>query len=210
TNAERARFASGQTFGRREVEPMTNYFVSRVTKEFGSSRVGFMLTDVDRRLPDELLPDLRQSALTGGLDGYTRLGDKSWILEGSAYGTKVSGSESAIAQTQEASAHYYQRPDAASFHFDPTRTSLSGWGGTAMLSKTDGLWRPVVEVQAYSPGFESNDIGFLQRTDIISSHAVMQYVNPNVTPRFRNKNLWLGVWQNRNFDGDTIERGLFT
>src|SRR5205807_2026155 len=138
-----------------------------------------------------------------------RFGDQSWILEGSAYGTKVSGSEEAIANTQEASAHYYQRPDATSFHFDPTRTSLSGWGGTAMLSNATGLWRPVVEVQAYSPGFETNDIGFLQRTDIISTHAVMQYVNQTPSTRFREKYLWLGVWQNRNFDGDTLERGLF-
>jgi hypothetical protein len=111
--------------------------------------------------------------------------------------------------TQEASARYYQRPDARTFHFDPTRTSLSGWGGTAMLSKATGLWRPVVEVQAYSPGFETNDIGFLQRTDIISTHAVMQYINPTVTPSFREKDMFFGVWQNRNFDGDTIERGLF-
>jgi uncharacterized protein DUF5916/cellulose/xylan binding protein with CBM9 domain len=209
TDAERARFLVGDTFGRQQVEPMTNYFVSRMTKEIGkSSRVGFMLTSVNRRLPEEL-SDLRRSALTGGLDGYTRLGDQSWILEGSAYGTKVSGSEESIAGTQAASAHYYQRPDATSFHFDPTRTSLSGWGGRAMLSKSDGLWRPLVQVQAFSPGFETNDIGFMQRTDIISTQAVMQYFNQEPSPHFREKNMFLGVWQNRNFDGDTLERGLF-
>ena len=44
TDAERARFVTGPTFGRQEVEPMTNYFVSRITKEIGKdSRVGFML-----------------------------------------------------------------------------------------------------------------------------------------------------------------------
>jgi hypothetical protein len=208
-DSEHARFVTGTTFGRQEVEPMTNYFVSRVTKEIGSSsRVGFLLTDVDRRLPEEL-SSMRRSALTGGIDGYTRLGDQSWILEGSAYGTDVRGSQQAIAATQQAPAHNYQRPDADGIHLDPARTSLSGWGGTAMLSKDAGLWRPIVEVQAYSPGFETNDIGFLQRSDIISTHAVMQYVNENVTPRFRSKTLWLGVWRNGNFDGDTIERGLF-
>jgi hypothetical protein len=187
---------------------MTNYFVSRMTKEIGSdARVGLMLTSVNRRLAEEVL-GLRRSAVTGGVDGYTRLGDKSWILEGSAYGTKVSGSEESIAKTQEASAHYYQRPDATSFHFDPTRTSLSGWSGGAMLSKSSGVWRPIVQVRAYSPGFETNDIGFLQRTDIISSHAVMQYVNQTTTPHFREKIMFLGVWQNRNFDGDTLERGF--
>src|SRR5439155_203303 len=78
-----------------------------------------------------------------------------------------------------------------------------------MLSKSSGLWRPLVEVQAYSPGYETNDIGFLQRTDIISSHAVMQYINQDPSPHFREKDMYLGVWQNRNFDGDTIERGVF-
>ncbi|PYQ48453.1 MAG: hypothetical protein DMF59_15970 [Acidobacteria bacterium] len=210
TDAERARFVSGGTFGRQQVEPMTNYFVSRVTKEIGKdSRVGFMLTDVARRLPEELSADLRRSALTGGVDGYTRLGDRTWILEGSAYGTDVRGSEAAIAATQQSPARYFQRPDATSFHFDATRTSLSGWGGTAMLSKSEGLWRPNVGVEAYSPGFETNDIGFLQRTDIISPHAVMQYVNQNVTKHFREQDVWMGAWQNRNFDGVTFERGFF-
>jgi hypothetical protein len=208
TDAENARFVSGGIFGRQQVEPMSNYFVSRVTKEIGSdSRVGFMVTDVDRRLPQEL-SYLRRSALTGGIDGYTHL-RKDWILEGDVYGTQVSGSREAIAQTQEAPAHYYQRPDATSFHLDPTRTSLSGWSGNAMLSKTSGVWRPIVQVRAYSPGFETNDAGFMQRTDIISSHAMMQYVDQTVTPRFREKDVFFGAWQNRNFDGDTFERGFF-
>src|SRR5712691_3976837 len=91
TNAERARFVNGSLSGRQHVEPMTNYFVSRMTKEIGlSSRVGFMLTSVDRRLGEDLL-SLRRSALTGGVDGYTRLGDQSWILEGSAFGSRVTG-----------------------------------------------------------------------------------------------------------------------
>jgi hypothetical protein len=204
TDSEHARFS------RQTVEPMSNYFVSRVTKEAGeSSRVGFMLTGVGRRLPGEL-KGLRRSAWTGGADGYTRFGrDKAWVLESSAYGTRVSGSEGSIAATQSAPQRYFQRPDARSFRLDPSRTALSGWGATGMLSKTTGLWRPLAGVQAYSPGFEVNDIGFLQRTDIISSYAVMQYFNQTVTPRWREKNGWVGTWRNRNFDGDTIERGLF-
>src|SRR5207237_10893025 len=72
-----------------------------------------------------------------------------------------------------------------------------------------GLWRPNLSIKAYSPGFETNDVGFLQRTDMISAHAVMQYVDPRPTTRFRDRNLWIGTWQNRNFDGDTLERGAF-
>jgi hypothetical protein len=209
TDSEDARFVDGGDSGRQRVEPMTNYFVSRITKEIGErSRVGMLFTSVNRRLPDELSM-LRESAVTGGLDAYTTFGGKSWVLSGSAVGSSVSGSREAIALTQLASARYYQRPDAGHVTFDPTRTSLTGWGTKAMLAKATGVWRPNLQVQAYSPGYETNDAGFMQRTDIISSTAIMQYVNREPTARFRQKNVWFGLWQNRNFDGDTIERGVF-
>lgn len=209
TDDEHARFVSGGVPGRQQVEPMSNYFVSRGTKEIGdASRVGFMLTSVNRRLPDDLM-SLSDSAVTGGVDGYTSFREKSWILEGSAVGSEMTGSPEAIADAQTSSTRYYQRPDSENLHLDPTRTSLSGWGGRAMLSKATGLWRPNIQVQAFSPGFETNDAGFMQRTDIISSHALMQYVNQNPSGQFREKDGWFGVWQNRNFDGNTIERGAF-
>ena len=210
TDREQARFVRNNEFGRQSVEPMTNYFVSRATKELGSdARVGVMLTSVERRLPEELT-SLRRSATTGGIDGFLKLGTgKSWILEGSAVGSRVSGSARSIDITQRSSSRYYQRPDAGHVTYDPTRTSLSGWGGRAMISKTSGLWRPIVQVQAFSPGFETNDTGFMQRTDIISMHALTQYVNENLSKNFRQRTVWFGTWQNRNFDGDTLERGFF-
>ena len=208
TDAERARFVDGPDSGRRHVEPMTNYFVSRVTRELGAgSRVGMLVTSVNRRLADEL-QGLRENALLVGADGYTSFADRSWIFEWFGAGTRVSGSEEAIALTQLSSAHYFQRPDAGHVDFDPTRTALTGYAGKLMLSKNTGLWRPNVQVHAYSPEFETNDAGFMQRADIISGHAVMQYVHQEPSKRFREKNVWIGTWTNRNFDGDTLERGF--
>ena len=209
TDAERARFVDEEgSYGRAQVEPMTNYFVSRMTKEIGDgSRVGFMLNSVNRRLNDDGTA-LRESAVTGGVDGYTSFRDKSWILEGQLVGSNVRGSEEAISLTQRSSSRYYQRPDAGHVEFDPTRTSLNGWGGRAMLSKATGIWRPLVQVQAYSPGYETNDAGFMMRTDVISSQAMMLYVNQNPTKLFRERSGWAGVWQSQNFDGDTVERGF--
>ncbi|HEX2060945.1 MAG TPA: DUF5916 domain-containing protein, partial [Thermoanaerobaculia bacterium] len=210
TDTERARTSVGfGPSGREHVEPMTNYFVSRITNEYGEgSRVGFLLTSVNRRLPDEL-SHLRENAFTGGIDGYTSFRDRSWIFEWVASGSHVSGSEQAIAVTQSTAARYYGRPDAGHVEFDPTRTSLTGWSGRAMLSKNTGRWRPNVQVQAYSPGFETNDAGFMQRTDIISAHALVHYANEVVTPRFRERNVYFGTWHNRNFDGDLLEQGVF-
>lgn len=210
TDSEHARVVTGLDTSKRElVEPMTNYFVSRATKELAPGRrVGFMFTSVNRNLSEEI-PVLRESAMTAGVDGYTSFRDRSWILEGSVVGSRVTGSPQAIALTQESSSRYYQRPDAGHVEFDPTRTSLTGWGGKAMLSKATGLWRPIVQIQAYSPGYETNDTGFMNRTDVISGHALMQYVNQTTTKRFRERTVWFGTWQNSNFDGDVTERGLF-
>lgn len=208
TDAERGLFVAGADSGRRQVEPMTNYFVSRATKEIGDgSRIGFLLASVNRRIPEEL-EQLRSSALTAGVDGYTSFREKSWVFEWNATGTRVGGSDDAIALTQLGSARYYQRPDAEHVDFDPTRSSLTGWGARAMLSKSTGRWRPNVQVQGYSPGYETNDVGFMQRSDMVSAHAMMLYVNEDVTKRFRERQLWFGTWQNRNFDGDTLETGL--
>jgi hypothetical protein len=209
TAAEHARFVNGSAFDRETVEPMTNYLVSRTTKEFGKdSRVGFLVTSVNRRLPTEL-EGLRKSALTLGTDGYTRFPNKDWIVEWFGVGTRVDGSKEAIAATQTSSSRYFQRPDAGHVAFDPNRTSLTGFAGKAMISKQSGDWRPNVSVQAYSPGFETNDVGFLQRVDMISAHALMQYTNQRPSGHFREKNLWVGAWTNRNFDGDMLERGFF-
>lgn len=209
TATEHGRFVDGATSGRRQVEPLTNYFVSRATKEIGArSRVGLMFTSVDRSLPDELNA-LRDSAVTLGVDGYTSFDEKSWVLEWSGAGSRVAGSEEAIALTQLSPSRQYQRPDAEHVELDPARTSLTGWQGRAMISKATGDWRPIFQIQANSPGFETNDVGFMQRTDIISAHGVMQYVNQRPSGNYRERHVWFGAWTNRNFDGDTIEKGVF-
>jgi hypothetical protein len=213
TDTERARFSGGlpprDDSGREHVEPMTNYFVTRATKAIGDgSRLGLLFTSVNRKLADELSA-LRESAVTGGVDGYTSFKNKSWILEGSLVGSNVSGSAQSIDLTQQSSSRYYQRPDADHIELDPTRTSLTGWGGRAMISKATGIWRPNLSIQANSPGYETNDTGFMQRTDIISTTAIMEYNNQNPIKRFRNRTAWMGAWQNRNFDGDTLEQGVF-
>lgn len=209
TDEETARFVLDGEGGRAVVEPTTNYLVTRVAKETSpGSRIGLILTSVDRRL-DDSTDALSRGALTAGIDGYTTFGDRSWILEGYAIGSRIEGSERAIALAQAAPTRYYQRPDASHVELDPTRTSLTGWGARAVLTRATGVWRPIVSVQAYSPGFETNDAGFMQRTDLVSADAVLLYIDETVTDRFREKDLQLATWQNSNFDGDVLERGLY-
>jgi hypothetical protein len=209
TDNETARFATGPLEQRQTVEPMSNYFVTRDTRDFGSnSRIGIMVTSVDRRLPEEL-SYLRSRADMVGIDGYNGTANNNWIFEWFAAGSHLAGSAESIADAQNAPERYYGRPDAKSFHLDPTRTSLQGWAGKAMLSKATGLWRGLVQVQAYSPGFETNDVGFMTRTDTISTNAVIHYDNDHPTERFREKHVWFGAWSNQNFDDDALGRGVF-
>ncbi len=193
---------------RQVVEPMTNYLVARSTKEYGASRIGFFFSDVKRRLPEEL-DYLRANAYTLGVDGYTQFHKKDWLWEWLVDGTRVDGSETAIANTQAAPGHYYNRPDADYLRYDPTRTSLSGFGGRTMIGKQTGHWRPNFQISAYSPGFEVNDVGFMQRGDEVTTHAVLQYTNDEPNKYFRSRNFWIAKYQNWNFGKDLLANGLY-
>ncbi|MFL6246739.1 MAG: DUF5916 domain-containing protein [Thermoanaerobaculia bacterium] len=195
--------------GKKSVEPTTNYLVARATREYGKdSRAGFMFTSVNRRLGANLDSSLRESSYFAGVDGYSLFKDKAWILEWLGGTSLVEGSEAAIARTQLNPARYYDRPDAESVEYDPTRTSLNGWMSRVMLAKQKGKWRPNLQVQVLSPGFEINDIGFLPRTDAITTHAVLHYLNTDETKHTREISVWAGKFQNWNFDRDLTANGF--
>ena len=208
TNKENATLLVGNQFERHQVEPLTNYIVARSAKEFdkGNARLGVLFTAVDRKLPSEL-DYLRSSAYVFGVDGYQMFHKKDWLLEWLVGTTRVSGSEDAIASTQLSSAHNYQRPDASYLHYDPTRTSLSGFGGRVMLGKQTGRWRPNLQIQTFSPGFELNDLGFMPRADTTATHAVMEYVNEDTLKYTRSISWWFGKYQNWNYGGDKLADG---
>jgi hypothetical protein len=61
--------------------------------------------------------------------------------------------------------HAYQRPDDG-VAYDPRRTSLRGDAERISVSKFGGgITRFQTVYQRFSPGFESNDLGYLQRAD---------------------------------------------
>jgi hypothetical protein len=214
TDREEAWFRAGSLVGeqmvdKQTVEPMTNYLVARAMKEYGKdSRAGFLFTSVNRRLSDNLEPKLRENAYFAGVDGYTRWNDKSWLFDWYAGSSLVNGSEEAIERAQNNPARYYARPDAKHIDFDASRTSLTGWAGRAMVAKQKGKWRPNIQVQMLSPGFEINDVGFLPRTDSIATHGVLHYLNTDLNKYTREISAWGGKFQNFNFDGDKTADGF--
>jgi hypothetical protein len=79
--------------------------------------------------------------------------------------SRVNGSADAIAATQASNVHLYQRPDGE-IPFDTTRTSLTGDAEEFYFRKVGGgMVRFETSYQRRSPGFEINDMGFLQRAD---------------------------------------------
>ncbi len=149
----------------RTAEPFANYAVLRGNQDFdgGTGSVGLMLTSTNRRLDESSEAFLHANAFSGGLDARRRLG--RFELSGALMGSHVAGTAEAIARTQRRATHYYQRPDD-NVEFDPTRTSLSGSALELRFGKVGGeRTRFEFGYARRSPGFEINDIGFLNRAD---------------------------------------------
>ncbi len=169
TGETTARFLDGLGAERRSVvEPRTNYFVGRVNRELrrGQTVVGGIFTSTNRDLSAGGTGVLRSGAYTGGLDFVHEWARRSWTATGFLIGSHVRGTPGAINQIQLSSNRYYQRPDVKHSRLDPGATSMSGMAATVQLRKAAGLhWTSDSWVQMVSPGYEVNDIGFLQRSD---------------------------------------------
>jgi hypothetical protein len=147
-----------------EVEPRTNYFVTRLNQDLsqGRSGIGMILTAVNRDLEPSAQPYLRDAAYTAGIDARHRFGvGGNYQVNANVVGSMVHGSAEAIASTQRSSVHYYQRPDD-DLEYDPTRTDLNGYGLNLGINKNGGGNTRFSTGGYYkSPGLEINDVGFM-------------------------------------------------
>ncbi len=149
------------------VEPLTNYTLARVQKDFnkGNSILGAAATHTARRLEGTGIGWLHRNATTAGVDFTQFLGKRNYLVEASIYTSRVEGSTEAISRTQESSARYFQRPDADYVKYDSTRTTLSGAGGKLEIGKIGGRWNFLFLGLFKSPGLELNDMGYLRQSD---------------------------------------------
>ena len=191
----------------RPVEPLTNYTVARVRREFANqSAVGGIVTFTHRQ-ETEHLRSLADTAVVGGVDWDLRF-RQSYGLTGYWAGTSVRGTTDAISALQQTSRHYFQRPDAASFSLDPSLTSLNGSSGRIGVVKTGGSrLRFNTNVGYMSPGFEVNDVGYLQRADQRWTSNWLQLRSETPTGRFRGRYLNFNHWTSWNADGDRVIAG---
>ena len=172
------------------VEPRTTFGLARANRELrrGESAVGLIATVVERALDARESPYLRRGAYVGGVDGRHRFGDGRFELTGSVAASSVRGSASAIARTQRSSVHQFQRPDDA-LAVDTARTSLAGSSFRVVVKKVAGLVRGTASYQRTSPGYESNDFGFLARADEQVLNTNLRFLPTRPVGGWRNSSL---------------------
>ncbi len=202
TGREWAKAVNGLQRSETEVEPITNYFVGRVEREFGRrAAVGALGTAVNRDLREpELRADLAAQSYVGGLDGHVFLDAKrDWVITGGLSGSHLTGSTGAITRLQNQSQRYFGRPDAAHVELDSAATSLNGWTGSVNLNRNAGIHTVNAALWAVSPGFDSSDAGFTFAADRAGMHAVYQWHNPKVTRFARRRFFAVAKWYTWNF-----------
>jgi hypothetical protein len=207
TADEQAVIADGALRSHQTVEPLTNYSVVRARREFANqSSLGFMTTATNRAL-DTATRFLPGQAYSGGIDWDWRLSPR-YSVTGFAAGSSVRGDTGAIAALQESNVHSYQRPDADHVEFDPDRTSLNGATVAVSFNKIGGeRVRLSSNVSMKTPGFDSNDVGFLRRADSRNMSHWFQWRNERPSKYLRTFRFNLNQWAGWNFDGDRLNLG---
>ncbi len=180
------------------IEPATNYGVLRLRQDLrrGESSVGGIVTAVNRKNDSWSSPYLHSGAYVAAVDFRHRFPGGRYELSGSLDFSQVAGSARAITATQRDATHYYQRPDAgAGIRLDTTRTSLSGDAEGIQFGKVGGnhlLFQTNVEHR--SPGFEINDLGYLQRADQVAWSTWAGFFDRH-TRRLYQRFQWNFNWQ---------------
>ncbi|WP_081675087.1 DUF5916 domain-containing protein [Daejeonella oryzae] len=193
------------------VEPLSNYFVGRMQKDFdgGNTIIGGIITAVNRE--GGLQEMLHRNAWTGGFDFLHYWKNRTWYIRGNMVLSHVRGSKEAILLTQTGFEHLFQRAGASELSIDSNRTSLSGMGSTIRFGKIGGKSGKKGQVFKFetgfttrSPGLELNDLGFMLTSNEINhfTWAGLHFQKP--FSFFRNARLNYNHWSRWDYGGKFI------
>ncbi len=199
---------------RQEVEPLADYFVGRMKRDFlnGNVVAGLVASGVVRNVDSTFAPLLAHHAELVGHDVYYRSGNHVYTWRMQAAVTNVSGDRREILLRQESSARYFQRPDRGSGNggffssrLDSSATSLRGAGLYTRLAKETGSWFGEVSFDTRTPGYESNDYAFQTRADYVFTNTNAGKVWTKPTRWYHELIALAGAQMIRNYEGDRTQ-----
>ena len=201
-------YTAAQHAGTVQIEPSTFYSLARVSKDLRGGASGYyvMATALNRDLDASSSTFLRERAYAGAFEARHRFARNTYEARGGVLASHVDGSASAIARTQRSAVHYYHRPDSP-LDYDPTATSLNGTYWNASIAKVAGALQGSAGYQNITPGFETNDMGFLTRADYQTTTAVATLTSRR--PRAFWSNAQAGLVAAFNFTADGMPTDNF-
>ncbi|MCC8144000.1 MAG: carbohydrate binding family 9 domain-containing protein [Tannerellaceae bacterium] len=184
-----AKVTTGNEESRMVVEPLTNYTVARVQKNWkGNTLLGGMVTSVNRDLNEPHLENyLVRNALTAGVNFTQYFMNRFYYIDLKAMVSSLHGSKEAITLLQMSPVHYYQRVSGESYlGVDPNRTSLNGTGGYARIGrKGNAKWTVAETFRWSSPGFDLNDVGYMKQSDNLAQETEIIFRDTDIWKIFR-------------------------
>lgn len=191
-------------------EPLTNYSMVSLRQDLddGNMLIGGTVTSVNRKIEDAHLEFLHRNAYSGGVDFTKYWKDKTWFFSAKGIASHVSGTKESIYETQTASTHNFQRPDATHISLDTAATTLSGYGGNIHFGKSGGGRVSFVSAVYFkSPGLELNDMGFVRHVDDIITINWMGYRINKPFSIFKNVGINFNQWSGFDFSGTYMGMG---
>lgn len=196
---------------RQEVEPLANYFVGRLKKDYrrGDLVIGAIGTSLTRQLGTNFEPRLTKHAELLGADWRYQWANRSYSFMGNLAASSIAGDARVISQRQRASARFFQRPGRAeggdgffATRLDTTATEMRGYGGYARVGRDAGNWRFESAVNFRNPSFETNDYSFLTNADYIWNNLNLMRLFTKPTKYYRSLMFIAGAQTQRNYGGD--------
>jgi hypothetical protein len=213
TNREYANIDSSGVFRDFEVEPLTSYTIARVQRDFndGKQGFGFLTTWAHRFFKDDGMKSAVSSdAFVGGIDGWTAFdSEKEYMFSGWTAVSRVTGTKERMLNLQQGWPHYFERPDAGYLGVDSSATSMNGFAGRYTFNRQKGRMMLNAALGFVSPGFESSDLGFLSRTDVVNYHIATGYKWNDPTLYYRFIEVYGSYFASNDFGGNVTWRGLW-
>jgi len=198
--------------GGQTIEPLTNYGVLRLDQDYrkGEGTVGALLTAVNRSQDAWTTPYLPQTSYAGAASFRHRFLKSTYEISALLAGSRVAGTAPVIAALQRSPVHYYQRPDAG-LPYDTTATVLSGDAEELKFAKVAGKHLMFESAwQRRSPGFELNDLGYLQRAGQHNWSTWAGYFDRHKRKLYQSFQWNFNWWQHWTTEGLPLERAANT